>query len=127
MRILVADDEQLVRWFLERALRQAGHEVVTAINVEDASAKLSSEKIDVLFVDLRMPGEKGTDLIGKADVRGKKPKVIVCSAFITVLLEEELREKGVCILRKPLMLTELNEAIEASLAKDSSCSTANMT
>jgi DNA-binding NtrC family response regulator len=118
MKILVVDDEQLVRWFLDRSLRRNGHEVVTAENVEDASVKLSSETIDVLLIDLRMPGENGTQLIGKVDIRGKKPKVVVCSAFVTAELEEELRQKGVCILRKPIMLDELNDAVQICLEKD---------
>ena len=125
MKILVVDDEQLVRWFLDRALRKSGHEVVTAENVEDALVKLSSETIDVLFVDLRMRGENGRELIGKVDIRGKKPKVIVFSAFITAELEEELRQKGVCILRKPLMLDELINAVQICLEKDPSFNTAN--
>ena len=118
MKILVVDDEQLVRWFLERALRRSGHEVITAENVEDASVKLSSGEIDALVIDLRMPGESGNELIGKVDIRGKTPKVIVCSAFIPVELEEEFREKGVCMLRKPLMLDELNDAVQICLEKD---------
>jgi DNA-binding NtrC family response regulator len=118
MKILVVDDEQLIRWFLDRALRKNGHEVVTAENVEDASVKLSSETIDVLLIDLRMRGDNGRELIGKVDIRGEKPKVIIFSAFITAELEEELRQKGVCILRKPLMLDELNNAVQICLEKD---------
>ncbi len=118
MKILVVDDEQLVRWFLDRMLRRNGHEVITAANVEDASAKLGSESVDVLVTDLRMPGESGEKLIGKADQRGKNPKVIVCSAFVTAELEEELRQKGLCILKKPIMLDELHEAIQICLEKD---------
>ncbi|MDH4232508.1 MAG: response regulator [Nitrospirota bacterium] len=83
LKILVLDDEQLVQWYLGRALKMDGHEVMTAGNVQDASAKLSSEEVDVLVADLKMPGETGTELPGKMDIRGKKPKVIVCSAFVT--------------------------------------------
>jgi DNA-binding NtrC family response regulator len=118
MKLLVVDDEQLVRWFLDRILRRNGHEVITAENVEDASEKLASGAIDALLIDLRMPGENGKELIGKVDKRGKKPKVIVCSAFISAELGEELRQKGVCILRKPLMLDELNNALQICLEKD---------
>ncbi len=117
MKILVVDDEELVRWFLDRTFRKRGHEVITAENVEDATVKLSSEAIDVLLVDLRMPGGNGAELIGKADIRGEKPKIIVCSAFVTATLEEELRQKGACILRKPVTLDELNEAVQICLEK----------
>jgi DNA-binding response OmpR family regulator len=126
MKILVVDDEQLVQWFLDRTLRKGGHEVITAGNVRDATAQLSSESIDVLVTDLRMPGENGTALIGKVDIRGKKPKVIVCSAFVTAELEEELRQKGVCILRKPIALDELNEAVQICIEKEPPRSTTNL-
>ena len=65
MKILVVDDEQLVRWFLDRALKKNGHEVVTSSSVNDADAKLRSDNFDLLFVDLRMPEGNGTDLIQK--------------------------------------------------------------
>ncbi len=125
MKILVVDDEQLVRWFLERSLKKNGHEVITAGNVKDASAILSSESIDVLFIDIRMPGEDGTELIGKVDARGEKPRVIVCSAFVTADREEELRQKGVCIIKKPFMLNELNDAVEICREKNSPFNSAN--
>jgi DNA-binding NtrC family response regulator len=95
-----------------------GHDVITAENVDDASAMLSSGVVDVMIIDLRMPGKDGTELIGKVDIRGRKPKVIVCSAFVSVELEEELRQKGACVLRKPIMLDELNEAVQICLTKD---------
>jgi DNA-binding NtrC family response regulator len=117
-KILVVDDEQLVRWFLGRTLRHDGHEVITAEDAQDASVKLSSEAIDVLITDLRMPGQIGTELIGKLDKRGRKPKAIVCSAFVTTELEEELRQRDVCILRKPITLHELNEAVQICIEKD---------
>ncbi len=127
MKILVVDDEQLVQWYLGRTLKKDGHEVMTAENVEDASAKLRSATVDVLVTDLRMPGEAGTELLGKADKRGRKPKVIVCSAFVTAEVEQELRRKDACILRKPISLDELNAALQICLDKDSIFSTPNGT
>ncbi len=118
MKVLVVDDEQLARWYLDRAFSKKGHEVITAENVEDASVKLSSEAVDVLVTDIRMPGEDGTVLIGRVDIRGKKPRVIVCSAFITAELEEKLRQNDVCLLRKPIKLDELNAAVQICLKKD---------
>lgn len=125
LKILVVDDEQLVQWYLGRALKMDGHEVMTAGNVQDASAKLSSEEVDILVTDLKMPGETGTELLGKMDIRGKKPKVIVCSAFVTAELEEELRQKDACILRKPISLDELNDALQICLDKDLPFNAAN--
>jgi len=116
MRILVVDDEQLVRWFLDRALSKVGHEVVIASNVSEALEKLDSEKFDMLFVDLRMPEGNGTQLIEKVATLTARPKVIVCSAFISSELEEEFRNKGICTLKKPFKLDELNSVIQKSLS-----------
>ena len=108
MKILVVDDEQLVRWFLDRALRKNGHEVIMASNISEAFEKMNLERFDMLFVDLRMPEGNGTELIEKMETLDPKPKVVVCSAFITSELEEEFRSKGICILKKPFKLDELN-------------------
>jgi DNA-binding NtrC family response regulator len=116
MKVLVVDDEQLVRWFLDRALRKSGYEVVTASNIDEAAEKLRADTIGLLFLDLRMPEGGGVELIRQLDQPSKSPKIIVCSAFITPELEEEFRGKGICILRKPFKLEELNEAVNKCLA-----------
>ena len=115
MKILVVDDEQLVRWFLDRALRKSGHEVTTASSVSEAFKKLQTGKFDMLFLDLRMPEGNGTELLGKLEKLSRKPKVIVCSAFITSELEDEFRSKGICTLKKPFKLDELNSAMKQCL------------
>lgn len=112
MKILVVDDEQLVRWFLDRALRKSGHEVIAVSNISEASEKLDSENFDVLFMDLRMPKGNGAELIKRVSDRAQKPKIVVCSAFITPAMEEEFKNNGICILRKPFKLDELNNTLK---------------
>lgn len=112
MKILVVDDEQLVRWFLDRALKKSGHEVITASNISEAYEKLTREKVDILFMDLRMPDGSGRDLIDKIANLPLKPEVVVCSAFITSELEQEFRNNGICILKKPFTLDELNRVVQ---------------
>ena len=112
---MVVDDEQLVRWFLNRALRKGGHDVITASNISEAFEKLGKEKVDMLFLDLRMPEGYGTELIEKMGQLNQKPKVVVCSAFITPELEEEFRDKGICILKKPFKLDELDSTMQQCL------------
>lgn len=112
MKILIVDDEQLVRWFLDRALKKSGHEVITASNISEAYEMLSRETVDVLFMDLRMPEGNGRELVDKIANLTLKPKMVVCSAFITSEMEEEFRNKGMCILKKPFTLDELNNIVE---------------
>ena len=115
MNVLVVDDEQLVRWFLDRALKKSGHDVMTASNIAEAAEKLRTGKIDLLFVDLRMPEGGGVELIRQLENAQQKPKIIVCSAFITSELEDEFRSKGICILKKPFKLDELNDSLKKCL------------
>jgi DNA-binding NtrC family response regulator len=117
MKVLVVDDEQLVRWFLDRALKKSGYEVITSSNIADAAERLKAENIDLLFLDLRMPEGSGVELIRQLDLASKRPKVIVCSAFITADLEDEFRSKGICTLKKPFKLDELNETLKKCLEK----------
>jgi DNA-binding NtrC family response regulator len=116
MKILVVDDEQLVRWFLDRALKKGGHEVITASGIGEAVERLRADRFDLLFVDLRMPEGSGTELIRQLDALPYRPQVIVCSAYITTDLENEFTRNGICILRKPFKLDELNQALESCLA-----------
>jgi DNA-binding NtrC family response regulator len=115
MNILVVDDEQLVRWFLDRALKKSGHQVITASNIAEASEKLDTEDIDLLFIDLRMPGGNGTKLIEKVHNKIEKLKIIVCSAFITTDLEEYFHKNGIFLLKKPFKLDELNSTLQKCL------------
>jgi DNA-binding NtrC family response regulator len=115
MKILVVDDEQLVRWFMERALRKTGHDVITASSIADAYEKLGSQDIDLLFIDLRMPEGNGLEVIKKVANSPGKIKVVVCSAFVTSELEEEFRDKGIHVLKKPFKLDELNTVVRNCL------------
>ena len=117
MNVLVVDDEQLVRWFLDRALRKIGYEVITASSIAEASETLRTGQIDLLFIDLRMPGGSGLELIRQLENAQQRPKIIVCSAFITSELEDEFRSNGISTLRKPFKLDELNATLKQCLER----------
>ncbi len=112
MKVLVVDDEQLVRWFLERALKKWGHEVVSVSNNKEAIEQINSKKFDVLFVDLRMPEGNGSILIDKVGELTHFPeKIVVCSAFITGEMMQDFNRKGILTLKKPFKLAELENTL----------------
>lgn len=57
LRVLVADDEPLIRQALQRVLERRGHEVVVAVDAHAAVEELALQPFDVVFVDQRMPGD----------------------------------------------------------------------
>ncbi len=112
MNILVVDDEQLVRWFLERALKRKGHFVNVVSSVSEALDKIDKETYDLVITDLRMPEANGTTLIEKLCEMPARPKIIVCSAYITPELDQQYNKLGIITLKKPFKLNELDSAIE---------------
>ncbi|MDA8091871.1 MAG: response regulator [Nitrospiraceae bacterium] len=118
MKILIVDDEQLVRWFLERALTRRGHDIVSVSNGLEAVEALTASDFDLMFTDLRMPEENGTTLIEKVseitNARDKKPpRIVVCSAYVTSEMVENYQNDGIKVLRKPFKLEELEHILSA--------------
>lgn len=114
MRVLVVDDEQLVRWFLERALKRWGYDVVTVSNINEAIKNLNKEKFDLLVTDLRMPAGNGTHLIKYvSDLTEVAIKIVVCSAFISSEMAEEFKKQGIITLKKPFKLAELENVLKS--------------
>jgi len=63
-RILVVDDEAVIRQALRRLLERNGYEVETAESVEEVLERHDPDGFHLLLVDIRLPGRPGTDLIG---------------------------------------------------------------
>ena len=61
--VLIVDDEELYRRALERILTRCGHGVVTAPGASEAMQIVSSEPLDLVLCDVRMPGISGLELI----------------------------------------------------------------
>lgn len=65
-RVLICDDEEGIRDILARLVRQAGYEAVEAANGPAALAAIRELPPDVLFLDIRMPGLDGIEVLRQA-------------------------------------------------------------
>lgn len=72
-KILLVEDDELVRDMLVQMLQRAGHEVESATNGEEAAEKLKYIKPDVMVTDIIMPKKSGITLI--SEVKDKHPKM----------------------------------------------------
>ena len=81
--ILVAEDEPAVRSFVERVLSQAGYQVHTAANGEEALTLAATlDRLDLLFTDMVMPGMGGPELIEA--LTGERPELrTICASGYT--------------------------------------------
>jgi len=61
--ILIVDDSASMRQLVSFALRDAGYEVIDAVNGKDALGKLNGGKVDMVVTDLNMPEMDGIELI----------------------------------------------------------------
>ena len=93
-KILVVDDEVFIREVFKEFYRKAGYLVQTAEDGEEALAVLEQESIEVIFLDLRMPGMNGVDLCRR--IREKNPIACIYAVTGNASLFElaECREAG---------------------------------
>ena len=109
--VLFVEDEPLVRESVIPELEDAGFEVITAENGDDASCILRKMgRIDLLLTDIRMPGRiNGWDLAEMARGRHPKLQVIYTSAFAP---QQGSEIEGSLFLAKPFRIGEILNAIE---------------
>lgn len=115
MRVLVIDDEDTIRFVIRHALSLAGMEVLDAESAERGLEILLSETgVDVVVLDLRLPGMSGTVACGRIKEIAPAMNVIISSGFVSEMDEEILTQYGVrAILKKPYPIELLIEEIQA--------------
>jgi two-component system response regulator AtoC len=109
--ILLADDEEKILKTLGRALRDDGHEVVTAANARDAARALSERAFDLLVIDFLMPDRTGLDVIREmaaSTPEGERPAIVMMTAHGSIESAVEAMKLGARdYLQKPFEVEEL--------------------
>jgi two-component system response regulator PilR (NtrC family) len=117
-RILVVDDEQSMREFLEIFLRREGYDVVTAPDVDTAVMHLEADEVDLVITDMQMPEKTGLDLLLAAREISPETILIVVTAFGTTdSAISAMKEGAYDYLTKPFKVEELRIVIEKALEK----------
>jgi DNA-binding response OmpR family regulator len=94
LKILIADDEFLIRWSLSQALNQEGYEVISVEDGEKAIEALRIEHFDCLITDLVMPGSDGWQVLETLRYMQSTPRVIVMTPHGQEDTGRLVREKG---------------------------------
>ncbi len=79
--VWVVDDDQSIRWVLERALQREGFEVRAFGSAKDCLSALETDAPKVLVSDIRMPGQSGLELLQQVKARRPGMPVIIMTAF----------------------------------------------
>jgi DNA-binding NtrC family response regulator len=114
IRVLVVDDEKLIRWSFQEKLAPDGYEVLTAGTAEEGLAIVEREGPDVVFLDIRLPGLSGLDALARLREIDDTCTVVMISAYATVDDAVAAMKQGARdFIKKPF---DLNE-VRALLAK----------
>ncbi|HVU50222.1 MAG TPA: PAS domain S-box protein [Polyangia bacterium] len=120
-RVLVVDDEAVVRAQLRRSLELRGYAVAEATDGRAALAALTTapveERPDVVILDMTMPDIDGAEVVVRARAAGSRVPIVVSSGYLDVAIERRLPHgqfQG--LLPKPYGPTDLVNAIERALA-----------
>ncbi len=110
-RVLVVDDEQIVRDSCERVLKNAGYEVQTVCNGRDALAACRAQRFDVMLTDLRMPDMDGLEVAKALTSEFPDIRIIVITGYPSQDTAQQARELGVFdYIQKPVNPNRLTEA-----------------
>lgn len=118
VRVVIAEDEAIVRLDLKEILEEEGYEVVGETGRGDEAVALVREHDpDVAILDIKMPGMDG--LSAAREITGEqRAAVVILTAFSQRNLIEEARDAGaISYLLKPFQRNELIPAIEVALGR----------
>jgi DNA-binding NtrC family response regulator len=113
VRILVVDDDVLVRWSLTKSLGEAGYIVVTAGDGVEAIDKLQDGAFDLVITDMQMPRMGGCELLSHVRACYPMTPVVVLSGMFSLEAAREVVEAGAAMfLQKPMDLHAISLAVE---------------
>ncbi|HUX60915.1 MAG TPA: sigma-54 dependent transcriptional regulator [Ignavibacteriaceae bacterium] len=115
-KILIVDDEKIVRESLFHWFEEEGYEVDTAEDGESALRKFEKIKFDLLLVDMKMPGMSGLELLARIKAIDTESVVILITAFASVPTAISALKNGAYdYVTKPVDPDELAHLVQKAL------------
>jgi DNA-binding NtrC family response regulator len=114
LRVLVVDDEALIRWSIGESLAREGHRVLEASSAQAALDLINSESepIDVVLLDLRLPDSRDLGLLGRIRQLSPGTAIVLMTAYGTPDLVEHARALGACaVIGKPFDMFALDALV----------------
>ncbi len=107
-KILVADDDKLIRWSLKEIFSQKGYEVDTAASCLEAIQQAENSQYSLIFTDFEIDDEDGSQMIRKMINCQPNAKVIIVSALSRQKIESQLTDLDIhAIIEKPFQSDQI--------------------
>lgn len=115
-RLLIVDDQYGIRNLLSELFIKDGYETCTAATGKEAIEIVQNEKIDLILLDIKIPGMDGIDILNQINKMNKDVKVIMMTAYGELNLLGEAMEKGaVAYFLKPFDIHEIRQKVKKEL------------
>ncbi len=115
-RILVLDDEKLIRWSLKQILAQEGYEVDAAATTDEALELLQSRTYSLIFTDLEVCGDQAKTFYSRLIASHEKARIVVLTALTKEQAEKTLGGfKPFLILEKPFVSENIKAVAQKAL------------
>jgi two-component system, NtrC family, response regulator AtoC len=115
-KVLIVDDESLIRWTLNEALRGWGYEPIEAATVAGALATFESDRPAAVLLDINLPDGSGLNVL--KEIKTRQPQAVVIMITANVMIEDTLaalRGGAYDFISKPINLNELEVTIRNGL------------
>ncbi|MDQ2643636.1 MAG: PAS domain S-box protein [Myxococcota bacterium] len=117
-RVLVIDDEAIVRTLLRRSLERKGFEVMAAADGESGIALIREQTPDLVVLDMTMPEVDGAEVVRRVRGAGITVPIVIASGHLDLSAEMRLPPGSYqAFLSKPFSVSELLKAVELALAR----------
>jgi len=118
-RILIVDDEAIIRTVIQDALQDRGWEVCAVADSAEALRECADSEFDLALLDIKMPGPlDGMGLLAEIHSRAPQTIVIMMTGYATLdSAITALRQGAYDYLTKPTSLTQIVESVERGLAR----------
>ena len=116
LKILVVDDEKLIRWSFLKNLEQEGYEVFTAANGEEGLEIVRRELPELAILDIRLPGKDGIEILNEIKEINPLTLAIMMTAHGSIETAVQAMKAGAFdYVSKPVQLEEMNLLIKKAL------------
>lgn len=112
MRILVVDDEIVIRHLLTDVLKDDGHQVVAVENGKEAIDRIKELNFDLVFSDVHMPVLNGLETIKIIRELDRSIPIVMMDSFPDLLSELAQEEGAITCIHKPFELKGIREILD---------------
>jgi DNA-binding NtrC family response regulator len=118
-RVLIADDTKNIRLLVRKCLEMEGYTVDEAVDGQQALGCLRTGGYALAFLDIKMPGASGTEVLRTIRAEGYRVPIVIVTAYATVKNAVECTQLGaVAYLHKPFTADKLRGVLREVMLED---------